>query len=283
MSDKQELTTKQAFSLAPASFQEAQEFAKLIASSDMVPKDYKGKPGNVLVAVQMGAEVGLPPMQALQNIAVINGRPCIWGDAAIALARVHPDFENIDEAMEGSGENLTAFCHIKRRGQKAQTRTFSVSDAKRAKLWGKEGPWTNYPQRMLQMRARSWAVRDVFADAMKGIAIREEIEDIIDGSVVREKDNSVAMPTRKIETREVPTTEPEPAKPTAPIEAMADTVQETVAEAKPMTDGQKRILRTKLQDEGIDDAMFAELYGKKFEDLQFSDFNAVIAWLKSNA
>ena len=57
------------------------------------------------------------------------------------------------------------------------TRTFSQEDAKRANLWGKAGPWTAYPKRMLQMRARSFALRDSFPDALKGVGISEEVRD----------------------------------------------------------------------------------------------------------
>ena len=66
------------FSLLPSSLGEAREMAEMIARSDFAPKDYKGKPENVIIAVQMGADLGLKPMQALQNIAVINGRPPNW-------------------------------------------------------------------------------------------------------------------------------------------------------------------------------------------------------------
>jgi len=54
---------------------DAMEYAKLISESDLAPKDFKGKPGNVLIAIQYGVEIGLKPMQAIQNISVINGRP----------------------------------------------------------------------------------------------------------------------------------------------------------------------------------------------------------------
>ena len=70
------------FSLSPRNLAEAMEFAKIIAQSDMVPKDYVNKPGNVLVAVQTGAELGLKPMQSLQGISVINGRPRSWAIAS---------------------------------------------------------------------------------------------------------------------------------------------------------------------------------------------------------
>mgnify|MGYP000673876712 FL=1 len=159
--------------LAPTNMKEAMEFAGLLAKSDIVPKDYQGKPGNVLVAIQWGMEIGLQPMQAMQNIAVINGRPSIWGDAMIALVRASPSFEYITETQD----DKEATCVIKRKGEPEAIRTFSMDDAKRAGLTGKSGPWTQYPKRMMQMRARSWALRDVFPDVLKGMICAEEAMD----------------------------------------------------------------------------------------------------------
>lgn len=173
-----DLTTGRAFSLAPTSLGEAMKLAEVMAGSDMVPRDYKGKAGNVLIAVQMGAELGLQPMQAIQNIAVINGRPALWGDAALAVVSAHPECDDVVEKLDGTGEAMSATCTISRRDREPVSRTFSVADAKRANLWGKEGPWKTYPQRMLQMRARSWAMRDAFADALRGIGVVEEVRDI---------------------------------------------------------------------------------------------------------
>lgn len=162
------------FSFEITSIQQAMDFAKLIADSDLAPKDYKGKPGNVIIAIQMGAEVGLKPLQAIQNIAVINGRPCIWGDAMIALVQNHPLCEYIHEELK----NDIAYCIVKRRGDAEEhIAKFSREDAKKAGLLTKGGVWQQYPDRMLQMRARGFALRDKFADILKGIAIREEVED----------------------------------------------------------------------------------------------------------
>jgi len=161
------------FNFAMHSLKEAMDYAKLIAESDLAPKDYKGKAGNVLIAMQFGSEIGLLPLQAIQNIAVINGRPAIWGDAMIALVQNHPLCESIDEKIVDS----KAYCAVKRRGEEVYVVTFSMEDAKKAGLWGKPGPWSNYPNRMLQMRARSFALRDKFSDILKGLAMREEVED----------------------------------------------------------------------------------------------------------
>lgn len=169
-----QITTKQTFDLQPTNFEQAMKYAELIAKSSLVPKDYKDKPGDVLVAIQMGHELGLKPLQSLQNIATINGRPCIWGDAMLAIVQSHPEFEYIKEYMENDNK---AACIIKRKNMPEQTRTFSMDDAKKAGLKDKSGPWLQYPSRMLQMRARGFALRDTFADALKGIVSREEAED----------------------------------------------------------------------------------------------------------
>lgn len=155
------------------SMDELARFCQAVHNSGLAPSSFK-TPQAIMVAVQMGAELGLPPMAALNSIAVINGRPSVWGDGALSLVKSHPDFVDIIEATEGE----TATCTIKRKNQTPVTRTFSMTDAKRAGLVGKQGPWTQYPQRMLQMRARSWAMRDAFPDALRGVGIREEQMDV---------------------------------------------------------------------------------------------------------
>lgn len=169
-----EITTqKQTFSLVPKDLDEAMRFADMLASASIVPKDYIGKPGNVLVAIQWGMELGLQPMQAMQSIAVINGRPSLWGDAMLALVKAHPAFEWIKEDCDGN----IATCTVKRRGEPEVTQSFSLEEAKKAGLTGKQGPWTQYPKRMLQMRARGFALRDAFPDALRGVISAEEARD----------------------------------------------------------------------------------------------------------
>lgn len=162
------------FSLTPTSLDEAMKYADIIAKSDVIPSDYKGKPGNVLVAIQMGQEIGLPPLQALQSVSVINGRPCVWGDALIGIARSHPACEYISETFDEKA--MVATCRVKRKGGPEEVRTFSMADAERAGLTNK-GPWKQYTKRMLQMRARGFAIRDVFPDALRGLAVAEEVRD----------------------------------------------------------------------------------------------------------
>lgn len=162
-----------AFDLSPQTFEQALTFSNYLADSDLVPKDFKGKPGNCLIAMQWGSELGLKPLQAMQNLAIINGRPSLWGDAVIALVRGSVLCEWVIETDDGN----VATCKVKRRGEPDQSRTFSIEDAKAAGLHGKAGPWTQYPKRMRQMRARAFALRDVFPDVLRGLPVAEELMD----------------------------------------------------------------------------------------------------------
>ncbi|NBW16857.1 MAG: hypothetical protein EBR82_53660, partial [Caulobacteraceae bacterium] len=164
--------------MALASFDDAFRFSKMVASSEFAPKDFRGKPESCLLAIQHGSEVGLSPMQSLQSIAVINGRPTIWGDAALALVQSSPVCEYVREYTEGEGDALVAVCEAKRRGYPQPTVVrFSMADAKRAGLAGKSGPWSQYPARMLTLRARGFALRNAFADALRGLITAEEAQD----------------------------------------------------------------------------------------------------------
>ncbi len=170
--------TAPARGLALASFEDAFRFSKMVAASEFAPKDFRGKPESCMLAIQHGSEVGLSPMQSLQSIAVINGRPTIWGDAALALVQSSPVCEYVREFTEGEGEALVAVCEAKRRGYPQPTVVrFSMADAKRAGLAGKSGPWSQYPARMLTLRARGFALRNAFADALRGLITAEEAQD----------------------------------------------------------------------------------------------------------
>jgi hypothetical protein len=173
-------------------------FATCLAKSGLAPKGIES-PEAIVIALQLGMELGLPPMGALQNIAVINGRPSIWGDAMLAVVRATGDLEQFEEWFEQGGQRIdrtpskfdddtTSVCHVKRRGSEPLPDVaFSVADAKRAGLWGKQGPWSQYPARMLKFRSRAFSLRDAFGDALRGMLSTEEAQDVtkeVKGSVV---------------------------------------------------------------------------------------------------
>lgn len=147
------------------------------------------------MAILQGMECGIPPMQAVQQIAVIKGRCTIWGDLVPAL--IWRAGHKIKEWSEGKGDDRVAHCEITRSDSPEPIkRSFSISDAKQAGLWSPEAkikgynkkesksydkdndsPWHRYPDRMLQMRARGFCARDAVPDVLRGLYVREELED----------------------------------------------------------------------------------------------------------
>lgn len=213
--------------IVPQDAEQAYRMAQLIAKSGIAPRDMQ-TPEKIVTAIFHGLEVGLKPLQAIQSIAVVNGRPCIWGDAALGLAMGSGLLEDIAESIEGEGDAMRAVCVAKRVGNTTPVaRSFSVADARKANLWGKTGPWSQYPQRMLQMRARSWALRDGFADVLKGLHVVEEVRDYRVVSVDQEGREALTGQDI-IEQAKLPEPEPE-----APAEPEADPAPPAEPEAPP--------------------------------------------------
>ena len=183
-----------AFGMRPTTIDEAFRMATAFSTSDLVPKTFRGRPADILVAMQLGAELGLAPMQALQSIAVINGRPSIWGDGLLALIMASPLYVDHTEYFEVDGQQrdglvvddlkkdtTAAVCTFVRHHKATPvTRRFSIAQAKKAGLLGKEGAWQGFPDRMLAMRARGFAARDAFPDLLRGLKAAEEVQDIED-------------------------------------------------------------------------------------------------------
>ena len=227
--------------IAPSSMDDLYRFATAVAKSGLAPKGIE-TPEAIFVALEMGLEVGLPMMAALQNIAVINGRPAIWGDAQLAVVRSTGELALFEEWYEEKGKRLarnpstftdetTAVCRVQRHGYEAAETAFSVSDAKRANLWGKSGPWTQYPARMLKHRARSFALRDQFGDALRGLRTVEEVQD---DPVATARNVTPPMFAPAPESEPAQTPEPVPVAEIAPQAAPAsdlDLKRQAIAEA----------------------------------------------------
>lgn len=162
--------------LSPQTFEQAMWLAESLANSDLVPRHYRGKPGDCFIAMQWGQELGLKTLQAIQNIAPINGKPSIYGDLGKAILLAAGCIIDEDDS-EIVRQKQRARCKITRPGRPPVERTFSVDDAKQAGLWGKEGPWKTYPQRQLAWRAFWFAARDAAADLLRGISGAEEAMD----------------------------------------------------------------------------------------------------------
>jgi len=174
-------------------FDDMWRFADIVSQSGLAPKGLES-PAKAFIALQCGAELGFSPMQSLQSIGVINGRPGPYGEAVPAVVRNSGICAELEEWFECGGEEVTGAPWLKltdwpddftavavsRRSSSKKSRTtrFSVADAKRAGLWGKAGTWSQYPQRMLRFRAMTFNLRDEFPDVTRGFVSAEELADM---------------------------------------------------------------------------------------------------------
>lgn len=145
------------------------------ACTEMVPKQYRQKPEDAAVAIQWGMEIGLQPLQALQNVAVVNGNATLWGDALVALVKQSGQCEYLSTTWDEQSQ--TATVKTKRKGEPTEeVRSYSMADAQQAGLAGRQ-TYQQHGRRMIQARARSHVLRDVYADLLKGFQIREVVEE----------------------------------------------------------------------------------------------------------
>lgn len=158
--------------IVPESVEEVFRLAQAVSKSGLAPRGMDTAE-KLTVAIMTGMEIGLPPMFAINKIAVVNGRPTLWGDALPAL--LWGRGFKLKEWLDGDGDSRRAFCEVTRPDGDKVMRDFGVVDARKAGLWGKAGPWTQYPDRMLQMRARGFAARDGAADVLGGLYVAEEV------------------------------------------------------------------------------------------------------------
>lgn len=243
-------------------------FANCVVKAGLAPKGFD-KPEGVLIALEMGMEIGLPPMSALQNIAVINGRPGVWGDAQAAVCFNSGLLEGgIEDEYSGSAlkDDWTCRVRVRRKGvEKPYVGEFSYGEAKLAGLLTKES-WAKYPRKMLFARARSDALRKAFPDVLKGIRSAEEMEDISDaaptasksklfGGAKREK--AETKPAEDVEVVNAPTAEGG-----AKVEKSDD--------LKPKSENALEELRLKMEAEGLSDAQLME-YARRQESILLAD------------
>lgn len=168
--------------IGPGYVEELKAYSRLLFDGGLTGSKEHKRPETVAAVIEVGRDIGLNPTQAVASVAIVNGRPTIYGDAGLALIRSSGLLEgDIDESFEGEPGTMefTAVCSMKRVGApKPRVTRFSVADAVKANLWGKSGPWTQYPERMLMWRARSWTCRDEFGDVLAGLIFVEEARDI---------------------------------------------------------------------------------------------------------
>jgi hypothetical protein len=200
----------------PSSFEEVVRFARVSVMGGMIKPLKVGYGDNAEIEsdtavearatmiLMQGMELGLPPMQSVQLLAMINGRIVAHSEAVPGLLlskgfKIKKEFKGTEMA-----DDWTAVCTLTRPDQQVFVGEFSVKDAKLARLWSPEdkitkkgknnstyqadndSAWHRFPKRMLWARALGFAAKDGAADVMRGLAVREEVEDLIRSEVAHD-------------------------------------------------------------------------------------------------
>ncbi|MBU2645618.1 recombinase RecT [bacterium] len=166
------------------------EMAVKISSSNLVPKNYIGNPANTFLAIQTGRALGLNEFQSVQHLYTINGKTGVYGDMMLALAKKDPKYLDVIETqgplVDAGGKHGKlpdwAKCVAKCKGQADREYTFTLDMARKNKNFNNEyTPWmTGNAARMMQFRARSFALRDAFPDTLAGVYDEYEIQEVRD-------------------------------------------------------------------------------------------------------
>lgn len=223
--------------MMPATIGQTRRLAEIIWAGGMMPRGWAQQndaPAAALakatIALSFAYRLGRDWTWALGAVAVVNNKPCLYGDALPDLIWASGKCAAIEETWDGlqgdgmAGPNTVAVCKAKRSDNGAEkVYRFSVKEAQGAGLWGKTGPWSGYPKRMLQMRARAFCLRDLFADVLSGAAVAEEQQDVTDAAREAANAEQRAGISRTIDDLATATTTPqEPAAPAAPQETAGD-------------------------------------------------------------
>jgi len=238
-------------------------YAKTLADAGLLPTAYRGRPANVLVAIETGAMLGLAPMAAIQNVHVIEGKPSYSAGLLAALVR------RAGHTIRVTGTDEKAVAEIVRADDPDFTyrAEWTIARARQAQLLSKDN-WKKYPAAMLKSRAVSEVCRDACQDVFLGpVYVAEEL-----GATVDADGDPVTAPA---------TTEPDQ-QPAAggdePVDAdVVDEQPASVAPVSPYTDEDWDEARAELADRGTAEQMLDLWNAAKLADCGQDVLDRIVA------
>jgi len=164
-------------------FELMQRAAKLLASSTLVPQQYQNNLPNCVIALNMAQRIGADPMQVMQNLYVVHGRPGWSSQFLIATFNQCGRFTAMRFEFVGKegtdAWGCKAYATEKATGEKLEGATITMALAKAEGWVSKSGSkWKTMPQQMLMYRAGAWFVRAYAPELSMGLQTAEEVSDV---------------------------------------------------------------------------------------------------------
>lgn len=164
-------------------FKEIYDIGKMFASSTLVPQAYQGKPMDCTIAVDMANRMGVSPMMVMQNLYVVRGKPSWSGQACTSLITGSGKFKNVKHVYTGEKGTDTWGCYLEavriEDNEVVQGAEVTIKMAKDEEWYGKTGSkWKTMPELMLAYRASAFFARVHIPNALMGVAVEGEVEDV---------------------------------------------------------------------------------------------------------
>jgi hypothetical protein len=197
--------------------------AKLLSSSDLVPKNYQGHIANCVLALHVADGMGMDPFMVMQELNIIHGRPSFSAKMVIALINTKgPFIGSVKFRFDGEGDarSCTAYAKHADDGEIVE-QTVTIKNAKDEGWFQKSGSkWQTIPDLMLQYRSAAWLGRVYCPEVLMGMQTTEEVEDVFGDSQYRgpERAKDVSPPEDVVEP-EAPAEDPSQKAPETPEEA----------------------------------------------------------------
>lgn len=177
--------------------------AKMLSSSTLVPKEYAGNVANTAIALNMAARIGADPLQVMQSLVVVHGRPTWSAQFLIACFNQCGRYSSIRYRFTGERGKDTygcvAYATELATGEQIESSEITIGLAKAEGWYSRNGSkWQTIPQHMLMLRSAAWLVRTHAPELAMGLATKEEAIDAID--LHRDNDGSFsAEPIAEVE------------------------------------------------------------------------------------
>lgn len=187
-------------------FEQAQRVAKMLAQSDLVPKEYQGSISNCMIAMEIAQRTGTGAFEVTQNLEVIHGRPSWKSSYVIAKLNSCGRFSPLEFEFEDRGEKTVEYEYTKWEGKRKSRETakqkvrdkacrvvtkslatnniqhgpwVSIEMAVKEGWYNRSGSkWQTMPDIMLQYRAASFFGRMSAPEVLLGMHSADEVVDI---------------------------------------------------------------------------------------------------------
>lgn len=164
-------------------FNELFKIGSVMSKTQLVPDNYRNKPEDCTIAIDIANRNGMSPLSVMQNLYVVKGKPTWSGQACIAMLRASKEYEHVKPVMVGERNTDGWGCYFKAidksDGEVAKGTLVTIQMAKDEGWYSKPGSkWPTMPEQMLQYRAAAFFARIYMPNALMGFSVEGEAEDI---------------------------------------------------------------------------------------------------------